>query len=374
MAWKSIIGQQRAKELLRRVIDTGEIAHAYLFHGLEGIGKDALAIEFAKVLNCERGGSEACDECENCRKIATLSHPNVQFVCALPVGKSEKTGDDPVEALNAAQAAIFHEQLLLKAADPYHRLEMPKAVDIKINSIRAIKRDASMSMFQEGRKCFIVSNAEKMNPSAATAFLKTLEEPPGNSVILLTSSYKENLLSTILSRCQMIHCEPLTEEDIRRGLQERDKIDASRAALAAKLANGSFTAARSLASDDIDSERKEATQFMRLSLQQKPYSLLTMIEDVLSGRDRNAMERWLRILLSWLRDALMIQNQAEVIFLNDEHRNDLNSFVNRFPQANLISAINSVEAAIDMVGRYVNQSLILTNLSLELRSYIKKDL
>ena len=127
MSWSAIVGQERVKALLQRTLQNGQIAHAYLFYGPEGIGKDALAIEYAKSLLCTGGGSEACGVCSNCQRMNSFQHPNVKLVFALPVGKNEKNGDDPIDVLTEEQVAEVREQIIMKANDPYHRIEMTKA-------------------------------------------------------------------------------------------------------------------------------------------------------------------------------------------------------------------------------------------------------
>ena len=94
MSWNSIIGQGRAKEILQRSIEQKRVAHAYLLWGPRGVGKDALALEFAKTLLCHTQGTEACGVCASCTKMRNLQHPNLKIVFALPAGKSEKNSDN----------------------------------------------------------------------------------------------------------------------------------------------------------------------------------------------------------------------------------------------------------------------------------------
>ena len=152
MSWSSIVGQERVKELLKRTVQSGQIAHAYLFYGPEGIGKDAIAIEFAKTLVCNEGGSEACGVCHNCQRMDSFQHPNINLVFALPVGKNEQNGDDPINVLSDAQVAEVREQIQIKAKDPYKRIEITKANFIKINSVRDIKREAAKSRDRRGKE------------------------------------------------------------------------------------------------------------------------------------------------------------------------------------------------------------------------------
>ncbi|MCI0708435.1 MAG: DNA polymerase III subunit delta' [Ignavibacteriae bacterium] len=365
MSWKRIIGQERVKELLRRALKSRQVAHAYLFYGSAGIGKDAAAIEFARALNCEKGLDDACGECPSCKKVDSLHHPNIQFICALLVGKGEEKGDDPLGKLTDEQIESFHEQLRQKAENPYHRISIPKATFIKINSIREIKRQSSLSMFEGGKKVFIISNAEDMNAEASNSLLKTLEEPASNTVLILTTSQRDKLLPTILSRCQLVQFDPIDEADLSEHLIAREGIEPEQAALVAKLAEGSYDRAMDLLSVEIKAERESVVQFMRAALSSKPSLIFTEIEKLGAGTDRTALERALRMLQLWLREALVLRERGQSG--NGHEYEDARRFIDRFPNANLPSALESVETSIALLNKNVYIPLILTNLAYELK-------
>ena len=126
------------------------------------------------------------------------------------------------------------------------RIEIAKANFIKINSVRDIKREAAMSRIEEGKKIIIIFNADMMNAEASNSLLKTLEEPLPGTILLLTTSAKDQLLPTIISRCQLIKCDLLSDDEIETALIARDSVDESIARLVAQLANGSYSNARQL--------------------------------------------------------------------------------------------------------------------------------
>lgn len=367
MSWNRIIGQTRVKELLRRALKSKQVAHSYLLYGPEGVGKDALALEFARALNCATKSDEACEACGNCRKSAALQHPNIQLIFALPVGKNEEKGDGPLDRLAEDQIEAIQEQLRIKAENPYHRITVPKATFIKINSIREIKRQSAMSVFGEGRKVYILSNADEMNAEASNSLLKTLEEPPPNTVLILTTSQRDRLLTTILSRCQLVQCDPLEEAEIREYLIRYEAVEPGNASVIAKLANGSVTRALELLSVDIKVYREGIVAFMRAALSSKPSLVISEIEKLGAGSDRNAVERMLRLLQVWLREAMLLRERGERS--NGIGDNDLYRFVERFPHANLVAALESVESSIALLGKNVYLPLILTNLSFELKRH-----
>ncbi|MEK6756615.1 MAG: DNA polymerase III subunit delta' [Bacteroidota bacterium] len=367
MGWNRVIGQRRVKDLLRRTLASKKVAHAYLFFGGEGIGKDAAAIEFARALNCTVDSVDPCGECPSCKKIEILQHPNLKLIFPLPVGKNEKSGDNPTEVLSQDQITVVQEQLRLKAENPYHRISIPKSNFIKINSVRDLRRDAAMSAFEGGKKVFVLSNAETMNAEASNSLLKTLEEPSSDSVFILTASQKEQLLETIISRCQLVQFDPLSEGEIREALMGRQNAEAEQAALVARLARGSYSAAREMLSVDMVAQRQEVVQFLRFVLGSQKIPLATDIERIGFSGDRSAVERWLKLLEVWLRDALVLREHGEKELLNIDHIKDLKSFNQKFPRADLVAALDSVEQSVALVGKNVYLPLVLTSLAIDLK-------
>jgi DNA polymerase-3 subunit delta' len=369
MSWSSIIGQTRIKSLLQQSVRSGQIAHAYLFYGPEGIGKDVLAIEFAKTINCIKGGVEACDVCDSCRKANSLQHPNIKLVFALPVGKNEKTGDDPLNALSEIQIAEIRDQVQLKAEDLYHSINIAKANFIKINSIRALKHEAAMSRVEKGKKIFIILNSDMMNAEASNSLLKTLEEPLKDTIFLLTTSVKDQLLPTIISRCQLVKCDLLQEEEIENALINRNGIDHSIARHVAQIANGSYINARRFCSQNITDNSSDIVEFMRLVLGKNKATLIDAIDELASSMDRPGIQQWLKFLQAWLRNALILQQKTQIALM-DEERQNIENFIKNFSHANLVAAIQSVEKAIAHLDKNGYLHLILTNLAIDLRNDI----
>ena len=369
MAWATIIGQGRVKELLQRTITHRHVAHAYLFFGPAGIGKDALALEFAKVLNCERGESVACDVCPSCVKAKGFQNANIHFITALPLGKGEKQGDDPVSVLLDEQLDEYRSALAEKSRDPYVQIELEKANFMKINSIRQIKRETAMTLSNAGKKVFLISQADRMNADASNSLLKTLEEPPADTILLLTTSERNRLLPTILSRCQLIQCDPLTEEEIAQALIERDAVDETQAKIAAELANGSYLFARELSAGNIAKEREEVVNFLRFAVSSQRLQAAQLIESLVNEREKQSLERWLRQLQAWLREAMLLRETNEHRALASD-REAQQKFVQRYSGADLIGAIGAVEASIVHLRKNVYLQLVFLKLLAELRKHI----
>lgn len=366
--WPRVIGQERAKRILQRTIASRRLAHAYLFHGPEGVGKDALALELARVVHCERGGEEACGECDSCRRLDTLQHPDVKLVVALPVGTNEESGDPPLARLSPADIEAIQAEYRRKGLHPYHRIALLRANTIKINSIREVRREAAMAPSSGRRRIFIVSRAEEMSAEASNTILKTLEEPAGQAMLILTSSQPDALPATIRSRCQHVRLDLLTEGEIAAALQERDGVEAGRAGTVARLAGGSYARARELLEEDLAAERDEVVAFVRSALAGHTGNISEDAERLGRSKDREGARRFLRMTLLWFRDALVLSHDGPVI--NVDQTEDLRRFVARFPGAPLPEVIAEIERSLFLLDRNVYLKLILIHLAVRLKHMI----
>jgi DNA polymerase-3 subunit delta' len=370
MGWSSVIGQERVKKLLKSAIQHDRLPHAFLFFGPAGVGKDALAIELARTLNCEKSDIEGCGNCLSCRRIDKLQHPKLKLVFALPVGKSERVGDPPLEKLDKDDFEIVKKQIGEKAKDPYHEISVPKANSIKINSIRDIRREISHTAFGKGRRVVIISDADNMNTESSNALLKTLEEPAGDTMLILTTSRKDNLLPTIISRCQPVRFDPLRDQDIEQALVERENVDAQEARLDARLAAGSYSKALQYVGEDLGGKRKEVLRLLELSLGKEFFKLVSEIEPFSRGEKRAKVEQLLSLLLLLFRDIAVSSERGDSAITNIDMIADLDGFRRKYPNADIQSALSEIQKSLDLVGKNVNLSVVLISLFLNLNRII----
>jgi DNA polymerase-3 subunit delta' len=381
--WNNIIGQERVKNKLRSIHHDGRIAHAYLFHGNEGVGKDAAAIEFAKLLNCtniENDGS--CDRCDSCKKISSFKSEYFHFICALPSGRSEQTNSDPLEKLAPSDYEAYLEQLSLKAENPYHHVNIPDANNIRINSIRDLVNRIYFSAGKNYKKVFLISEAEKMKQEAANALLKVLEEPPKNSVIILTTSKPNSLPPTVIGRCQNIYFEPLSAQQITDKIKDtlRKKNDAEahpekEIMLAAKLSSGSYTRAVELLNLGIIEMREQAISFLIALLKDNSSEIVTIIRSLTDRNNKEKTKYFLHFLDIWFRDLMIIKYSDEKKFTpvisNEDIADRLGRFNSNYPETDIFSIINGIEESEKLITQNVQLALILLNLAFKLRKYIK---
>ncbi len=368
LLWPRVIGQARVKSLLLSTIRSNRLAHAYLFYGPEGVGKDALGLEIARTLHCELGGDTACGVCASCVKMDSLQHPDVRLITALPVGKNEDRNDGPLDALTAAEIGEIRTELAKKGADPYYRLSITRASSIKINSIRDIRREVPLSTLGRQRRVYVISNADEMGNEAANMLLKTLEEPPPQTMFILTTAHREALPQTIVSRCQQVRFDPITEPEIQSALMERKAVDSAQAQLVARLSAGSYSWALELLEKDLMQERMDVVDFISNTLGSRHIEVGEIIERITAERDRDRVVRFLHLMLIWMRDAMVLARGGSVINVDQSER--LSKFISVFPLANLSAAMADIEHAISLVERNVYITLVLYSLAGRLKTNI----
>ena len=355
--WSNITGQNNVIEKLKSIYKSGRIAHGYLFHGMGGIGKDAVSIEFAKLLNCKniQNGDEACDKCENCKNISSLKSGYFQLICALPAGKSELTDSDPIEKLAGADFDLYLEQLDLKAENPYYHISLPNANNIRINSIRDLVSKIYLTVPSGNKKVFLISEADKMRQEAANSLLKILEEPPKNSLIILTTSKVNSLPQTIIGRCQKIFFEPLSSTQIKNKLgNSAGSFTNKEIDIAASLSGGSYTKAVELLEMGVDDIRNTAIAYL-IALVTDNYAETILISRTITAKnDKDKTRYFLFFLNVWFRDLLKIKYSSgdkNNPVANSDITDRLIKFNNSYPNTDIYDIIMELEEAEKLIHK-----------------------
>lgn len=372
MGFDRVIGQNRVKSLLKQILSSGKIPGAFLFEGPEGVGKDAMAIGLAMTLNCEKGGIEPCGTCPSCRQAALLQHPNIRLIFPLPRGDNETKDSGPLDRLDEKTMKKVREEISLKARDPYHRISIPKAQVIKISSIREVIREDSLSLYQRGRRVVIVMQAEEVGTESANALLKVLEEPNPGTVFILTTSKRSSLLPTIVSRCQSLRFDLLSEDEVAAALVERHKLVPADAKLKARLAAGSYSKAVELLETDTMEIRDEALDMLRDVATSNYSQISSRAKKALESRDISRIETLFKMLQIWLRDTAIVHFGSSDQVINQDKLETLEKMARSFDSGRLIEAAGSVDEALKQLGRNVNLGLLFVNLLLNLSGLLNK--
>ncbi len=306
MAFRDIIGQDRAVNILLRTIERDRLPSSYLFAGESGIGKKFTAINLAKIVNCltplypplAKGGNggviDACDECSSCKKIDAGVHPDFLLIS-------------------------------------------PEGGKIRIEEIRAIDDILSFKPFEGRKKVVIVDEADTMNPFAANAFLKTLEEPPEDSLIILISSNPDRLPDTIRSRCSRVNFTPLSYETCEKVIEKT---------VGQQTAGGSKKACKpaSLQAVELENSSNDDSRLstlVRLSMGRPGLAIagdpiedrawfIKLLKGMLNAEkdgwtSKEEMERWFDLILILFRDMAVIKiTQDEINLINIDLKDYLN--------------------------------------------------
>lgn len=372
MSLQQIIGQPRVVDVLRRTLQSKRVAHAFLFHGPEGVGKATAALAMVDALQCEQPvDGDACGVCGSCHKVRRGLHPDVHILMPVP----KETDDNE----RAARIAMFVE-------DPYQTVDFQtlpsldgtsgrsgQVIYSKANMYDWLRKPMSYHRVEGRYRVAILLDADWMREEAANAFLKLLEEPGQQTVFILITNRVDHLLTTILSRCQKIRFDALDREDIALALQDRGIPDQAAQTLS-RMAGGSLRKAISLASnEDLLGTREEVMGFLRKSYQGKGDTVVAAV-DTLSRSGREGLRFRLMILLGILRDLLLLQTSGSSdLIVNVDQIDTLTRFANNLPNARLQSMIEATEQTMFLVERNVNARLSLVNLSRVLQGAMRGD-
>jgi DNA polymerase-3 subunit delta' len=314
----NLAGNQNVKELLKRMLESGRVPGALLFTGEEGVGKKLFAVELAKALNCRTPkGIEACDECSSCRRIGRFNFP-----------QSDKADD--------------WEQLIRTDHADVAMVLAPKRV-LKVDQMRAIEREANYRPFEGKARVFLIDDADKLNDPSANALLKTLEEPPPTSHLILITARPGMLLATIRSRCQSIRFSPLAVSEIEEYLGRDKTAKPKEVRLRARLASGSIGRALQTDLNDYESRRAVMVRVLEaLTVTRDRQQLLTVSEELNSAKYKDDYEAMLDILEALIRDAWKLKLQTGET-VNEDITSQLAKIAERLSSADAGRWIDEIE-------------------------------
>lgn len=357
-----------AIKLLKRVVANKRLAHTYLFYGPQGVGKEFAAREFAKVLNCSEKKDDGCDVCSACKRIAQNKHPDVLWI--YPGGKSRV---------------------------------------IKIEQVRQMQDFVAWRPYEGRKKVCVLVDAHTLKVEASNALLKTLEEPPADSILILVTHSPEMLLPTIKSRTQGVQFFNLKEDVIMDLLEKKMGFSDKDAKKYSELSMGSVSRALSMSDENIFNQRKSILDMLadgtlhtmkntmdkidetqdaleqfkeelikqmnkpengEIDSQQSAKEPLEDEDAFVAGEYKRRVEDILGLILSWYRDILVYKNlhgaglsdvaleKSETI-LNKDYTDRIKYWSDRLGSDDLFNRIKTVEDVKEALNRQVNLKLLL---------------
>ncbi|HYQ88812.1 MAG TPA: hypothetical protein VEU09_04195, partial [Candidatus Binatia bacterium] len=332
---------------------SGHVGHAYLFHGPSGVGKTRAALYFARALLCEARlpDGSPCDACESCRMALLLRHPDLELRVPLPTFSAEgRTERQAEEARSEARALIFSRL----ATDPFYLPLFAKPAVHSMDDMARAKQFLSMTARRDGgAKVLILKRAEAMTLPAAHAFLKMLEEPQPNRVLILGARQARSLLPTIQSRCLHVRFRPLPVDMIASVLESRG-VSKPVARLAGATADGSLGKALQHFEAPLDAAGKGAfdgAEFAKLRsaaldlfVDPKEDAVLGPLRKGRMDRDRPRFLAAVSLALHYYRDLLRYRLLGEKTeLMNEDLRTRIASDARKLPVESLTRRVRLLE-------------------------------
>ena len=330
MPFDTIVGHEQPKRFLQAALRSQRLAHALLFHGEEGIGKLLTARVLAQAVNCEAtpppDPPDACGACRSCHQIETGAHPDVTILTATS-GKGETDQTREIES-----RFIYRPLIGL-------------------------------------RKIVILDNADLLRREAANALLKTIEEPPPDSLIILVSPRPEALLPTIRSRCQEIRFAPLALDQVETAVRKQRKLPEQDTHFLAVISGGRLGLALEA---DPEALRAERAEFLRLVSPESVESIGTILaacEAIAKSDQAEAAFRW---LATWFRDLVHVKVRGDrARLVNADYHTQLERLAARLPVETMVDLAAYVESMTRGLDRNLNKQLMLEGLLLRLRAALQ---
>ncbi len=324
----NLIGHEWAVAALQRDIQDDRLRHAYLLAGTAGLGKRRLALAFTQALLCEK--QAGCGECRPCKLVASGNHPDLLSIAPVVSGKTIKTEK------------------------------------ITIDRIRELIKALTLKPAEAVRRVALITNFETASEEAANAFLKTLEEPPGKTVLILTTDNLESLLPTIRSRCEALMLRPLSTAVIRNALIERWRVPAERAELLAHLSGGRLGwAVNALGEGGQMLERREQRLEELGQLLSSSRAVRFAYAEALA-KDREALQETLDLWLGWWRDVMLVAAGAETAPVNSDQLPILRNVAEAVGLNTASQSVAAIQRTISLLPRNINARLALEVLMLDL--------
>lgn len=358
--WDHVIGFESVKDTLKTFIQNNKIPQSLILLGKEGIGKDFLAAKFIQILNKTRLPGDQL-----------FGSSFLKYIFPIPRGQNEGSDDDPYEKLKTAELDHIKSEILSKSQNPYHVLSIPRANDIKINSIRDIGKYLSLRYNDYDYRLILISHANKMNEAAQNALLKSLEEPPPGVIFVLTTDELSGLFSTIVSRCWIIKCPPLSRDEISNALVRYYDYAPSEALMTSEFGDGSVSAAANFVDLNIPQLKSEVVNFLKYILGNKIHSAFKLAMEFSRAWGTEEIMLFINLLKNWFLDILRYGSGKKEDLFFGEFIENIHNFHNKFYDSEKLNEIVSKldNYAFMIEERNINTNIVWFNIITEVNSF-----
>ncbi|MDR9417438.1 ATP-binding protein [Gracilimonas sp.] len=366
---RRIIGQQRAKEQVERMLAADRVSHAYLLSGPKGVGKTAFALAMAEAINGVEHLSDL-GEHKSSKKSSWFTHPDIHVFIPKPTkvdteelrGRLELLAKDPYEIIDFSQRPSLDD-------DSSKNLQAFYPIDYFRDDIRPI---AKLKPNEGDRIVIILTHVETMRKETANAFLNLLEEPSDRLMFILTTENYENLLPTITSRCQHIPLGALRDKEVEQGLIEVDGLDAEDAAYLARVSNGNYAMTRFFDISKLKENREMVVQYLRMAFSQDANGLSTLVQDWQSSNNIEGLIAITNLIEMYIRDLMVYrETQNKKFITNIDQLQSIQKFVQSLEKARLEEMIEHLDEFRPALKQNVNPKLIFIVIALRFSTLMR---
>lgn len=368
--FSSVIGQEELKHHLLREVQQGKISHAQLFLGKPGYGPLPMALAFVQYLFCEnKGETDSCGVCPSCRKVTELQHPDLHFSFPNVLAIAKKS-----DAFIADWRAQVQENPYFDIHDWTRRIDSSERRPIiGVDESLEIIRKLNLKSFEGGYKVMIIWMAEEMNADAANKLLKILEEPTPKTLFILVAEAQDKLLTTILSRTQIVRVTMLPTDTVQRALEQKGVTRSTAASVSARSDGDYLEALRLLGdSEESDLNRELFIQMMRVCFKKDVTAMLGWT-DAIGTQTREGQKLFVRYALHMVRQSILKNYTQEMLTrTSPEEAEFLKNFSRFITNNNVMDFMELFNDAHYHLERNAHAKLLFTQLCFQVMRFIHK--
>ncbi len=383
MLFKNVMVDDELKMQLITLIKENRISHAQLYLSSVGAHSFALAIAFAQYLSCEnRSENDSCGICPTCQKFEKLAHPDLHLIFPNCITKNVKKDPDSKQFAQQFREFVFQNNYHIDIDDWLKELDGEnKQASINIRDCSNIINQNSIRSFEGGHKMYIIWCADRLYHAAAPKLLKTLEEPENKTLFILLTENPDKILTTILSRTQLVKIPQIKSDVIKNQLIEDYNISETKAEDIAAICEGNYHKAKTLATESAQM-REMVSQFETLvksiyslsrkeSNEQIGYPEVKEIINEIVAKGREEQKNFLKYLIRGFRNMLMMSTDNEnMIRATADEKKIIQNYKDMVILKNATAILNECNSAIYHIERNGNSALVFTDLYLKLSQIV----